>query len=359
MVQVTGAPAVDYALAAMLLACASITNPEYVPNEWQTFLLTVFIMLIHGVISSMPTRWIALYNSVGSTLNIICLLVVIIMIPAAVTGHDDSPKFFPSSKVWQIQNGTSWPDGVAVLMSFIAIIWTMSGYDAAFHLSEECSNANIAAPRAIVLTSGLGGLFGWALQLVVAYTVIDIGEVMESDLGQPWAAYLMQVMPQNTALAILALTIICGFSMGQGCMVAASRVTFAYARDDCFPFSSWIRKVNKHTYTPVNAVWFNVAVGVALLLLIFGGEYAIGAIFSVGAIAAMVAFTVPIFIRVFFVGDRFRAGPWNLGKFSKPIGAAGCIFILVMAPILCFPSVRGEELDATSMNWTVVVYFGP
>jgi amino acid transporter len=235
----------------------------------------------------------------------------------------------------------------------------MSGYDAPFHLSEECSNAAIAAPRAIVLTSGIGGLAGWALQLVVAYTVADIPAVLDSELGQPWASYLVQVMGQKTALAILSLTIMCGFFMGQGCMVAASRVTFAYARDDCFPFSSWIKQVNIHTFTPVNAVWFNTVVGCALLLLIFGGPVAIGAIFSVGAIAAFVAFTIPIFIRVFFVGDRFRRGPWHLGKFSKPIGSMACAFILVMMPILCFPSVRGNNLTAELMNWTIVVYGVP
>ena len=94
-----------------------------------------------------------------------------------------------------------------------------SGYDAPFHLSEECSNANIAAPRAIVLTSGVGGLFGWFLQLVVAYTVVDIDAALGSDLGQPWASYLLQVLPQKVALAALSLTIIAAFSMGQGCMV--------------------------------------------------------------------------------------------------------------------------------------------
>ena len=60
---------------------------------------------------------------------------------------------------------------------------------------------------------------GWFLQLVVAYTVIDIDSVISSDLGQPWASYLLQVLPQKTALAALALTIIAAFSMGQGCMV--------------------------------------------------------------------------------------------------------------------------------------------
>ena len=105
-----------------------------------------------------------------------------------------------------------------------------SGYDAPFHLSEECSNANIAAPRAIVLTSGVGGIFGWFLQLVVAYTVIDIDGVLGSDLGQPWASYLLQVLPQKTALAALALTIIAAFSMGQGCMVRNSFITVSTVR---------------------------------------------------------------------------------------------------------------------------------
>lgn len=359
MVQVTGAPSVDYALSAMILAAASITHPNYEPQEYHTFLLTVLVLIIHAFISSMPTLWIARFNSYGSVMNIAALIVVIIMIPACVTGTADTPKFFPSKEVWSIQNGTEWPDGIAVLMSFIAIIWTMSGYDAPFHLSEECSNASVASPRAIVLTAGVGGFMGWLLQLVVAYTVIDIPTILESPLGQPWASYLVQVMPRNMALAVLALTIMCGFFMGQGCMVAASRVTFAYARDDCFPMSSWIKKVNPTTLTPVNAVWFNTSIGICLVLLIFGGPIAIGAIFSVGAIAAYVAFTIPIFIKLFFVGDRFRAGPWHLGKFSKPIGVAACSFIFIMMPILCFPAYKNNDLTVQLMNWTVCVYGGP
>jgi amino acid transporter len=242
----------------------------------------------------------------------------------------------------------------------------MSGYDSPFHLAEECTNAALAAPRAIVMTSAVGGVMGWALQLVTAYTVMDIAAVIspdpdlgQVDYGQPWAQYLIQVMPQNTALAILSITIICGFFMGQGCMIAASRVTFAYARDDVFPGSFWIKRVNKHTFTPVNAVWFNCIIGILLCFLIFAGSIAIGAIFSVGAIAAYVAFTIPIIIRVYFVGNRFRRGPWHMGRFSRPIGAFGSAFVIVMLPILCFPSTVGSDLVPQDMNWTVVVYGGP
>ena len=99
----------------------------------------------------------------------------------------------------------------------------MSGYDSPFHLAEECSNANIASPRAIFLTSAVGGTFGWFLQLVVSYTVVDIKQALNSNLGQPFAAYLVQCVPNSVAMAVLSLTIVAGFAMGQGCMIAASR----------------------------------------------------------------------------------------------------------------------------------------
>ncbi len=56
------------------------------------------------------------------------------------------------------------------------------------------------------------------------------------------------------------------------------------------------------------------------------------------------AFTIPIFIRVFLVGNRFRPGPWNLGRFSMAIGIVASSFVILMVPILCFPSVTGSQL---------------
>ncbi|KAI1245967.1 hypothetical protein MGN70_012864 [Eutypa lata] len=356
LVQVTGAPSVDYGCASMILAAASIVNPEYVPESYQVFLLTVLIMILHGAISSMPTLWIANFNSVGTIINILCLCITIIIIPTAATA---TPKFQPSSFAWGVQNKTDWPDGVAVLMSFLSIIWTMSGYDCSFHIAEECSNAAVATPRSIVMTAASGSVLGFILNALIAYTIVDVDAVLESELEQPFAAYLQQILPQNVALAVLAMTIVCAFSMGQGCMVAASRVAFAYARDDCFgSLSKPLKRVNQRTLTPVNAVWFNAVVGILLLLLVFGGA-AIDAIFSIGAIAAYVAFTTPIFIKIVFVGNRFRRGPWHLGRLSLPSGIAACAFILVMLPILCFPSVKGDNLTLVDMNWTCLVYGAP
>ena len=114
----------------MILASASITNPDFIPTSYQTFLLTAFIMLIHACISSMPTKWIANFNSYGSTLNILGLIIVIILIPAGTNRESQGlPRFTPSSEVWgDIYNSTDFPAGIAILMSFVAVIWAMSGY---------------------------------------------------------------------------------------------------------------------------------------------------------------------------------------------------------------------------------------
>ena len=127
LVQVTGAPAVDYAMASMMLAAGSITRPDYTPESYQIFLLTTLIMLIHGCISSMPTKWVAWFNSVGTSFNIVALFIVIIMIPAGTNRQSQGlPKFTPAKEVWgNFYEGTDFPNGVALLMTFVAVIWTM------------------------------------------------------------------------------------------------------------------------------------------------------------------------------------------------------------------------------------------
>ena len=63
----------------------------------------------------------------------------------------------------------------------------MSGYDSPFHLAEECSNAAVAAPRAIVLTSTVGGLIGFMFMIAIAYTLVDLNQISADPegLGQP------------------------------------------------------------------------------------------------------------------------------------------------------------------------------
>lgn len=356
LAQITWAPSVNYTLANLILALAQMKNPDFVPEKYQVFLIALLLMLVNGILGSVPTKYVAKINSFGSTLNGVVIIIGIIMLLAGNKRED--PKWNSNYQVWQqFNNQIDWPDGIAVLMSFLAAIWCIAGFDGPFHLAEECSNASTAAPISIVLTTVLASIFGWVLMLIIAYTIVDLDAVVNSDIGQPFATYCYQLMGTDAAMGLLALIVICLFFTGQACVVTASRVAYAYARDGCFPFSKFWSQVNKTTKTPVRCVWGNVTIGSLILLLTFNTE-AISAIFSLGGTAAYVAFTIPTLLKL-FSEKRFKPGPWNLGKFSAPVGIYACSFVLLMVPILSFPQVRGADLNAQYMNWTCLIYYGP
>ncbi|EME83102.1 uncharacterized protein MYCFIDRAFT_153757 [Pseudocercospora fijiensis CIRAD86] len=353
---VTGPCSLNYALAAMIVTCGQVTNPDYVPKDWHIYLVFLSLLLINGVLCMQSTKFIGHVNVAGTVWNVFLVLLFVIWFPV---GSINTPKTNSTHAVWtEFENGTDWPIGWATIMGFLTTVWTLSGYDAPFHLAEECSNANIASPRAIVLTAQTGLYMGWAIMLVIAYTVKDIGEVVAGQYSQPFGSLCLQVLGKKAGLAMFALNIIGQFFCGQGCTIAASRVVFAYSRDGAIVGSRWWRQVNSRTKTPVYATWGVLTIAALLGLLVFAGPIAIGAVFSIGAIGQYTAFTFPVFLKLFFAKDKFRPGPWNLGKLSKPVNAVACAWWLIIAPALCFPAYTGSHLNAQTMNWTIVVYGG-
>lgn len=357
-VQVTGAPSVGYSTASIILTCKQLADPSYEQQTWQCFLLSIAICFLAAVQASLPTKWIAWSNSISTILNIVLLFISFVIILGGNTRLDQGlPHFNPNSFAWAIDNQTEWPNGVAMLMSFLAVIWTMSGFDSPFHLAEECSNAQVATPRAIVITAGVGGLLAFMFQMSMAYTIVDIDAAVNADLGQPYVVFLSQILNHQSTMALSSFAVVLGYFMSSACMIAASRVLFSYSRDNCFPFSKYWAHVNPHTQTPVNAVWANFFIGCLLLCLMFGGV-AIDAIFSVGAIGSFISFTIPSFLRITYARKTFVPGPWNLGKWTYLSGATATAFTVLMIPIMCFPQYRGADNTLDLMNWTVVVYWG-
>ena len=186
------------------------------------------------------------------------------------------------------------------------------------------------------------------------------------------ASLCLQVLGKKAGLAMFCLNIMAQFFVGQGCTIASSRVVFAYSRDGAIPGSRWWSKVNSRTKTPVNSVWFVITIGALLGLLMFASPVAIGAVFSIGAIGQYTAFVTPLGLKLFFAKGKFRPGmpstntsnkffcialtpfegPWNLGRFSRPVGTVAVAWLCLIVPVLCFPAVRGKDLNDLTMNYT-------
>ena len=355
----TGPCSVNYALAAMLITAGEIAYPSYTAETWHIYLTLLALLIVQGFITMQSTWFIGWVNKVGTILNVLVVLIFVIWFPLGSINH---PKTNKSHDVWtQFANGTEWPIGWATIMGFLTSIWTMSGYDAPFHLSEECSNANMAGPRAIVATAQSGLWMGWAIIMVIVYTVTDITDVVAGPYGQPFGSLCLQVLGKKAGLAMFSLNIIAQFFVGQGCTITATRVIFAYSRDGALPGSKYWSRVSGRTYTPVWATWGVLSVAALLGLLMFASPVAIGAVFSIGAIGQYTAFTFPVALKLFFDNGprrRFRPGPWNLGRYSKPIGAVAVAWWAIILPALCFPAVKGKDLNLLTMNWTVLIYGG-
>ncbi|KAI5954813.1 hypothetical protein KGF57_003837 [Candida theae] len=363
--QITGSPAVSSTCASLMLALYSFNSSTYTPTAGHIFGLSTGIQIVCGILCSLPLRYVTKFCSFTAWCNVAFLIIVFVMLLGGnqrmELSEGATTKFNSNSTAWSLENQTEWPQGLTFLISFLGVIWTMSGYDSPFHLAEECSNAAVAVPRAIVMTSVVGGIIGFFFMIAIAYTLVSIPLVAEDTLGlgQPFVSYMVQVMKHKLVVASTAFTAISSFFMSLNCLLTSSRVTFAYSRDGLLPGSDIWKKVNPVTRTPIYAVAINIIIGELLLLLKFAGDVAIGAIFSVGAIAAFTSFTLPTLFKLTTAKNTFKPGPWNLGKFSQPIGWVSVAFVVMMIPILCFPTVKGKDLHPKEMNWTALVYFGP
>lgn len=107
---------------------------------------------------------------------------------------------------------------------------------------------------------------------------------------------------------MFALNIVAQFFVGVGCTVTATRVIFAYSRDGAIVGSRWWSQIHPRTRTPVYATWGVLTVSALLGLLMFASPVAIGAVFSLGAIAQYTAFTTPTALKLFFNNGRFKPG---------------------------------------------------
>jgi amino acid transporter len=162
----------------------------------------------------------------------------------------------------------------------------------------------------------------------------DLEYLLNSPIQQPMAQIFFNSFGQNGTLALWAIVVlvqsvdnsilfdilltVCRYMMGSSMMLAASRQSFAFARDGALPLSSYLYRMNSFTKTPVNTVWFVAFFSVILGLLSFAGAQAINAIFAISVTALYVAYAIPITARFVFK-NNFKPGPFSLGIFVSRI----------------------------------------
>ncbi|EMD30986.1 hypothetical protein CERSUDRAFT_120193 [Gelatoporia subvermispora B] len=350
---VAGIAATDWACAVQILAGASIGTGTFTPTLRQTYGVFAAVILCHGLIGSLASTVVARLQKLFVCINVLLCIVIVIALPAATPKElVNTPSFAFTGYV----NLYGWPGGWAFVLSFLAPLWTIAGFDAAVHMSEEASNAATVVPWAIVLSTGVAGILGFGINVALAFCMgTDIEGIMSNPIGQPVATVFFNSFGQRGALVFLSFATVTQFFIGANILIVASRLVFAFSRDGALPFSSVLYKLHPRTRTPVNSAWACACGALLLGLLALEGSTTSSAIFSLSMAALYTSWCVPVASR-FLGGKEWVPGPFTLGKWGKIVAAIAVTWMSFAIVVVAFPTTPGPS--ASGMNYMVVVFGG-
>jgi len=210
--------------------------------------------------------------------------------------------------------GDVWPaHGSLLRMTLLGLMWpiyTVTGFDASAHTSEETMEAARNVPRGILRSVYLSGLFGWAM---VASFVVAMPSVADA-AGQganlfPWL--MERVAPGALGKALWCGIVIANYLCGLACVTSTSRMVYAFARDGGLPFSSTLKQVSPRWKTPVAAIWVTAALAVASTL--YAPAYS--TLTTACVILLYVSYVMPTACGCVAIGARWtKMGPFDLGR---------------------------------------------
>jgi amino acid transporter len=236
----------------------------------------------------------------------------------------------PESKpVWPKTSNMTW----LFMLGFLLPAYTITGFDASAHTSEETVSASHNVPRGIVRSVLVSGILGWIMLSAVILAAPSLhAAAEEGDEAFGWI--LTKVVPQGPAKALVLGIALAHYLCGLATVTSASRMLFAFSRDGGLPCSRWLRYVSPTRRTPPVAVW-TVAIA-ALLFCAYTPVYT--TIAAVCTICLYVSYVLPIALGFFAYGRTWtQMGPWHLGAWYRPlagISVAGCVVLIAigMAP---------------------------
>ncbi|KAK5724369.1 polyamine transporter tpo5 [Elasticomyces elasticus] len=353
--QTAGVASVAYGTAQMLLAAVSMGSAydletqtfAYTPIAAHVVAVSIGLLLLMGIVCSLPTKWLSQFIKWFAPTNI--LATIAICIALLVTTKD---KRSASDVFGHVTDGSGWNSkGFSFLLGFLSVAWTMTDYDATVHISEETKEAAIRGPVAIMQAVIISGIFGLLLNVTIGFCIRDIDAALASPFGNPVAQVLYDSQGRNAALAMWVWPVLIQFFTGCAAMLSDTRMAFSFARDEAIPFS---RHVNTRTRTPLNSVWLVVIICSCLNLIALGNVQTISAIYNATAPALDCSYMAVVALKLWYEKElKPVKGPFNLGRWSKPVNYIALTWVSFISVVLIFPPI--SPVTAANMNYAICV----
>jgi amino acid transporter len=349
---------IDFGLAAFVGAFLQIA---FKVNLTRLELVVIYsvVLALHGLMNTFGIKLVALLNDVSvwwHIAGVLLIFVVLLAVPHIHTSFSDIFSFSktPSSKdaVPGFINGTGFGTGFFGSTIYIFLIgmlmaqYTLTGYDASAHMTEETHDADVSGPKGVYRSVVISVIFGYILLLGVWHAVQGIGGYNNAVAGFQAATGTVAAPAQifldsvGKSWTIILMLIVIGaqFFCGMSSVTANSRMIYAFSRDGAVPGHKHWHKINKRTRTPTNSIWFAVVGAWVLVAPAYwlGSLTAYFAVTSIAVVGLYIAYVLPTFLRL-RAGDAFQPGPWNLGRWSKLVGTIAVVWTVFICIMLMMP----------------------
>src|SRR3954463_2226741 len=335
-----------------------ITNGSYGNTYHWIYLTYVFIMLTAGLVNMLKVPLTAALNAFSAWWHMIGVLFIVAVL-IFVPDHHRSAGYVFGHTINNTGFGGGSTHGFIFFYVFLTGLllaqYTITGYDASAHMSEETRSASIAAAWGMVMSVVVSVVFGFILLVAVTWAVPNDSDAAAA--GSYIITYIWQTsMSTRWAEVLLFIAIVAQVFCTIASTTSASRMMFAFSRDRAVPGHRLWRKVSKRDRIPVYTVWaICVLAFLTPLPAIWWGFVGYYAATAVAVIGLYIAFVIPIILRL-RAGDSFERTAWNLGKYYKIVDWIAIIWIFGICLIFMLPAYQGGIPFKSNFDWNLFNY---
>lgn len=346
--QVTIVAGIDYG-CAIFAANLLFTNPSK-----PLFLTTYFVILAsHAVLNHVGINIVAKLNSISAIYHVIGVFLIIGVLVFFGPTHSTTYLFHTFSTA----TTKSMPYWGAFLVGLLQAQWTLTGYDASAHTSEETLNPRVQAPWGVYLSVAISGTFGFLLLALVTMSIKNPVAVANAG-NNGFIVAVEQAIGPRLGSAIVWLVTIAMWFCGCSAVTSSSRMIYAFSRDGGLPFSKVLKKISSKFHTPMVAIWL-----ISILAFLFGtsdGVYAV--IGTMSVIGLYGSYLIPIALklraRLTHVWTSADDGPWNLGTWSIAVSVVACGWIVFLILLMIFSPTDVQLTSTIVLHYATGKIFG-
>jgi amino acid transporter len=321
-----------------------IADANGVVSPGMQVVLVVIFTIIQAAINHFGIGLTAKLTDFSGTLILVTAAVLTVACFYFAPTHD-------FSRLWTFTNysgdagGAVWPQSDSMWYIFalglLLPIYTITGYDASAHTSEETKKAALSVPRSMVSAVIWSSLAGWVMLSAFVIAIPD----MAAGAKQGWNVFfatINAIMPAWLVTILYVAIFISQFLCGLATVTSCSRMIYAFSRDGGVPLGSkMLASVSPKFRTPVAAIWTGAVLESLFVwgaLFISVGEASLYVtVVNATLIFLFLSFLFPIVLGIFAYGTKKwpAPGPWNLGggvyKAVGVLATLGMILIVYIA----------------------------